>query len=278
MTEFDKTIDAYVRKNPLVFLGMANDEVVLLKASEAVKLSTGFEIECSPKEGIDIKAVQDEFNAIPYILHADVNFGEQRFRIPEGINGLLCLYFITIKLKKYFELNLGSGIHYHIDLQGVNNKYKIHNLLFDSNYNSSWILRELEKWNYQGTYNTKRISSNKGNWFVVRNSLDTIEIRIGEMTFDYELLIERIIHSNKIVLKLMSEVGVSDDGKWAKNTSINTKLILDYLKYKDDTLLRKLNEITEKLAKLKEKYHVIDDNKLDRNTIESFVNNRLIKI
>lgn len=278
MTEFDKTIDAYVRKNPLVFLGMANDEVVLLKASEAVKLSVGFEIECSSKKDIDIAQVTKEFKNIPYILDADANeYSEQRFRIPTGINGLLCLYFITTKLKKYYELNLGSGIHYHIDLQSSENREKVDDLLFYTTYDSRWILEELDKWNYQGTYNKRNISCSKGNWFVVRSR--TIEIRIGEMTFDYELLVERIIHCNKIVEKVMLDANCTINNDWsANNTSINTKLILDYLKYKDDSLLRKLNEITEKLAKLKEKYHIVDDNKLDRRLIENYVNNRIIKI
>lgn len=277
MNEFDKTIDAYVRKNPLVFLGMANDEVVVLKASEAVKLSVGFEIECGAKEGINFEEVKREFEAIPYIMHVDVNTYEQRFRIPAGINGLLCLYFITIKLKKYFELNLGSGIHYHVDLQSSEIKDKIRDLLFFSNYPSNWILEELEKWEYGGSYNRKRISNIKGNWFVVRTGLDTIEIRIGEMTFDYELLVKRIIHANKIVLKVIKDANCIINNDWAIKT-INTKLILDYLRYKDDSLIKKLNEITEKLEKLKQKHHVIDDNKLDKVVINNFINNRTIKI
>ena len=74
--------------------------------------STGFEIECSCKEDVNFKA----FRNIPNIIEADVNTcNEQRFRIPNGIEGLQCLFNISIVLKKEALLNPGSGIHYHID-------------------------------------------------------------------------------------------------------------------------------------------------------------------
>ena len=152
---------------------------------------TGLERERTYKEAFQIK---QEFLAIPHIIDVDINTNdEQRIRIPSGINGLQCLYQVTLLLKKYCELNNKSGIHYHVDCTGV---YK-HFTSSHRRRNEDWIIKELEQWGYEGTYNTKRIGEGH-NWVRFQAGFQTMEYRIGEMTFDYHLLFKRIAHACKI--------------------------------------------------------------------------------
>ena len=156
--------------------------------------STGFEIETFQSKKFDVT----NFTNIPNILHVQVDNDEQRFRIPKGIEGLICLFNISSQLKKNSLLDLQSGIHYHVDFT----KY-FDNV--DDNFieeNENWILTELETWDYKGTYNSKRVSFHRC-WVRFHQGYKTIEFRIGEMTFDYELLFKRIVHINKIVKKLV---------------------------------------------------------------------------
>ena len=139
---------------------------------------------------------------------------ELRFRIPNGIKGIQCLFNISIYLKKYAELNPQSGIHYHIDCTDVYN-------LFTSDFinnHSDYILTELDKWKYKGTYNPRKcVFSSSRNWVRFKETLKTMEIRIGEMTFDYELLFERIRHSSEIVKTLKDKLLVPVVTKYDKH-------------------------------------------------------------
>jgi hypothetical protein len=273
---FDKTIESYVYKSPLVFLAVDNDNVILSKAAKYLPLSVGFEIECGHKQDVVINDdIRNEFLNIPYILHADVNGYEQRFRIPAGVEGLLCLYYITIKLKKYFELNLGSGIHYHIDLQNKNNFYAIINNI----NNFSWALGELDTWGYKGGYNSRKLSTVKGNWVSFRSQYNTAEIRIGEMTFDYELLIKRMIHGCQIIKRMGKQSQVTfEEPRLSQDYKINLELNLSFLKFKDNSLINKLASITENLNKLREKYYNLDDGALNQDQKQTFLRNRVLKI
>lgn len=156
--------------------------------------STGFEIECSWL----IKNYVNEFMEIPHIIDVSCDNNEKRFRIPNGLNGLICLFEITKLLKKHCSLNLQSGIHYHIDM--TNTFDKITNELVQEN--KEWILKELDNWNYKGSYNRRDITFGGANWLRFSSEHKTAEFRLGEMTFDYSLLIKRIIHCNRIVKKI----------------------------------------------------------------------------
>ena len=187
--------------------------------------STGFEIECNMKPGYRT----DVFTNIPNIMEADVNEYEQRFRIPEGLEGLKCLFEISANLKEQALFNPDSGIHYHIDCTDV---YKYFNKEFVAKH-KEWILNELDSWNYQGTYNKRNIEfSFSHNWVRFQETFKTMEFRLGEMTFDYELLFKRITHANAIVRRLKEELieTVEDDdqfGDYAFNEKdvLNTRII-----------------------------------------------------
>lgn len=132
----------------------------------------------------------------------DINMGcyEQRFRITTGIEGLIQLYDVCEFMKTNCQLNMASGIHYHIDLTDVwdltaNRKNVI------CRRNNDWILKALKSWGYKGTYNQWEVSTNK-TAVRLHNYYKTLEIRIGEMSFEYELLVKRIIHCQNIVRRL----------------------------------------------------------------------------
>lgn len=200
-------------------LDLTNADAVEV-ADYLLPYSVGFEIECEKQSTFDIY----DFMSIPNILDVDCSYHEQRFRISKGLSGLYCLYDISQALKKNSLLNEGSGIHYHIDCTE-------HYEYFNSNIveeNESWILEELESWDYKGTYNTKRVIFNGGaTWLRFQGGFKTMEFRIGEMTFDYTLLIHRIVHASDIARRFKAIA-------YAKYLETNSPILL----YEDDKDLR----------------------------------------
>ena len=193
-TEENISIDTILKTIPLAL--DVEDKIVQKLALFYFPYSVGFEIE-TITENIRI------FDEIPYLIENKSSINELRFRIPNGIKGIQCLFNISIYLKKYAELNPDSGIHYHIDCTDV---YDLFTLDFINNH-SDYILTELDKWEYKGTYNPRRcVFSGSRNWVRFKDTLKTMEIRIGEMTFDYELLFKRIVHCNEIVRTLKTEL------------------------------------------------------------------------
>lgn len=212
MKDLSKTIQDCINYNPVALLKI-NSKALLDKIDDVLPYSTGFEIECSPKYNSvdqlykDLKYVK-VFESIENIVHVNCDANEQRFRIPKGINGLICLQEISKNLVKYLELNPGSGIHYHVDFTDCYD-----DLTSDFiNKNSEWMLKELDSWNYKGTYNRRNCQFDTSHhWIRFQNSFKTMEIRIGEMTFDYQLLLKRILHANEIARKLKSILGTKEE-------------------------------------------------------------------
>lgn len=204
-TEENINIDTILKTIPLAL--DVEDKIVQKLALFYFPYSVGFEIETITS---DIRI----FDEIPYLMENKSSTNELRFRIPNGIKGIQCLFNISIYLKKYAELNLDSGIHYHIDCTDVYD-------LFTSDYingYSEYILTELDKWKYKGTYNPRLcVFSGSRNWVRFKDTLKTMEIRIGEMTFDYELLFERIRHCNEIVRTLKDKLLVPVVTKYDKH-------------------------------------------------------------
>jgi len=159
--------------------------------------STGFEIECMRKDTFSHRV----FTNIPNIMSVNIDKDEQRFRIPSGLTGLRCLSDISQALKRNSELDPRSGVHYHIDCTDM--YHKITPELVEAN--KEWILAELDSWGYKGTYNGRDMSWTR-DWVRVHQHCKTLEFRIGEMTFDYEVLCKRILHCNEIVRKFKAIV------------------------------------------------------------------------
>ena len=183
--------------------------------------STGFEIECDMIPDFD-KSI---FTNIPHIMEADVNsYIEQRFRIPNGLNGIKCLFHISENMKKFAYPNELSGIHYHIDCTDWFDNLTP-TILKD---NKDYILTELDKWDYKGSYNRRDVSFDTSHaWMRRQTEFKTLEIRCGEMTFDYHLLFKRITHANEIVKTIKSESIIPVIAKYSKDTKeiINNRII-----------------------------------------------------
>jgi hypothetical protein len=181
---------------PLVIPSMTKTLVKI--ADWYLPYSTGIEIECSSTY---------DYSETPFIdlglITVNTDQSEQRYRFNTGVKGLIEIYKTCELLKKLSLLNLNSGIHYHIDLTDcfdkVVNAYKTNENCFN------WILDELDSWGYTGNFNDRKVTRYKT--YVKLHSLyKTVEIRIGEMTFDYKLMITRILHCQNIAKKVRKQV------------------------------------------------------------------------
>lgn len=193
---------------PLVLLTLEDEEMINL-ANDYLPYSTGFEIECHYGPNYN----KTNFESIPNIIKVSNDSSEQRYRIPFGIKGILCLYNISQQLKLNSLLNPGSGIHIHVDMTDtVKRKYEDKSMygglipeavwIMD---NQAWILDELDTWGYKGTYNTRTVIQHKGGWLGFRGS--TAEFRCGEMTFEYNELLKNIVSANSIIKRVKAAHG-----------------------------------------------------------------------
>lgn len=191
LKEEEESINDIISKVPIAL--NCNRPEVIRAGEYFLPYSTGFEIECDKLPEYNKEA----FTSIPNILEVrggDYKNDEQRFRIPNGIKGLNCLYNISQQLKLNSALNLGSGIHYHIDCTDIFDKITDE----DIKEYKDIILARLDQWDYRGTYNDRNVARHRC-WVRVHSSYKTFEFRIGEMTFEYDLLFKRIVDANDIV-------------------------------------------------------------------------------
>lgn len=186
-----------IYSNPLVLLSITDLDIID-EINSYLPYSTGFEIECNYGPLYKV----ENFRAIPDIMDVQNDSGEQRYRIPTGLRGLVCLYNICEQLKLNSELNYGSGIHYHLNLSDCFSKITDNHI----KENSDWILEELDTWGYPGQYNSRECSRQRC-WCKYSDEHQTMEIRVGEMSFDYEVLVKRIIHGNEIIKRLKNNLG-----------------------------------------------------------------------
>lgn len=93
---------------PQVLLKFTDKNPRLLEyINDYLPYSVGIEIECNSEFSDD--DIYEVFSKIPDIMDISGGDYEVRFRIPNGLKGLICLYNICIELPKYFTLNKGSG-------------------------------------------------------------------------------------------------------------------------------------------------------------------------
>lgn len=234
-----------IYENPLVLLAFKNQESIDY-INSFLPYSTGFEIECNKLLIYDKK----NFASIPNILDVNPSDNEQRFRIPNGIRGFICLYFIAQALKTNCSLNTGSGVHYHVDCVDI---FKDMNNDTFIAANNDWIIEELIEWKTALDINSHNAKCSQGRaWVRYAYEHRTIEIRIGEMSFEYEVLVKRIIDSNRIVKKLKGKLLDSKELEdRIKFSPIDTSVILKYLK--ESNLSGKEKEISILKNKLEEK-------------------------
>jgi len=233
-----KMIRSCIRTNPELLLNIT-DKKLLSYIDSFLPYSVGFEIECSPKleyprrtQHVMIKDLI--VVSLPDLLDVQITENEQRFRIPAGLKGLVSLYKLTSYLKEFLGLNHSSGIHYHVDFTDapeifINHVWlyikanrieyqRTYDIEFEKCYhsrmlkedrfmqeNTSWILDSLKHWNYTGRYNEHSVSFHKTQ-VRFHSTYNTVEFRIGEMTFDYELLVKRIINCCNISKKIKQQL------------------------------------------------------------------------
>jgi len=216
MNTLNELIEESILTAPLALLNIKDSNTLDL-INNYLPYSIGFEIECLKGPNFN----EANYKSIPDLIHLECDSSEQRFRIPNGLKGLICLYNICEQLKVNSILNPDSGIHYHIDMTDCFKSITPHFVGKHSNF----ILTELDTWNYQGTYNKRECKIDERCWVQFQRTFKTCEIRIGEMTFDYELLVKRMIHASKIVKKLKEDLRAPK----VNFTDVDKEVIINYL-------------------------------------------------
>jgi hypothetical protein len=243
-----------VNNNPLSLL-VIKDKETIDYINNLIPYSSAFEIECdmvgNPKYGsIEWENHNNTFKAIPDIMAVSNDTNEQRYRIPNGLKGIICLFNICTQLKMHSLLNPLSSIHYHVDCTdywGEAFKDKVIR-------NQDWILSELDTW----LGNDIAINRSMECWFKI-NDLKTIEFRLGEMTFDYRIILKRIMHCNSMVRKFKDEMYITP----IIFKELDSNKILNYLKtvsYSNVGQMNKINNLkkqVEALQKPKEKVELV---------------------
>jgi hypothetical protein len=261
--QFEELIEDGINNCPLALLSI-KDKDLINKINNYLPYSIGIEIECMKSPNFNL----DNFLNIPDIINVSIDDNEQRFRIQNGLSGLICLYNICDELKINSELNPDSGHHYHIDM--TNTYHLLSNEFIESN--RYWILEELDKWEYKGTYNTRGVKFDSMHWWMrFQNGFKTAEIRIGNMTFDYEIIIKRLIHACNIIQRLNKQLIEKETIIYTKPNFEQLKTRIKYSKYNN-----KLDYLNNQLLLLNK------DNKETKETSNEekrqIIKNRIIKI
>ena len=123
---------------------------------------------------------------------------------------LLGILSAKLDLIKECYLNNMSGIHYHVGI-GYPSIEKLYTRLCGGTREQrkidDMILPELDKWDYKGQYNSRYVSTEKSSaWVNIRRRMGTVEYRTGEMTFDYSVMINRILHVSSISSKVIKNI------------------------------------------------------------------------
>lgn len=256
-------IEKTIRTQPLKLLTLAKDRESIAYINSFLPYSIGFEIECNYQEGFDM----GHFQSIPNIMAVDCDSTEQRFRIPAGILGMVCLWHITEALAVNSELNPLSGIHYHVDMTDNWNLINRESI----QKNEQWILEELDKWKYTGSFNSRSCQLDTRCWVRFDSYKKTAEFRIGEMSFDYKTIIDRMITASEIVTRVIKNLG----GKKIANQDtiiLNPQELVLFVYQKGMARNNNLNHLYDKLEKLKSKTEQEEE-----ENIEAIIRNRLIR-
>ncbi len=281
----EQKLKEIVKTSPLALLGLRNNEMIAY-ANNLLPYSTGFEIECI---NVDSIFNTQAFLDIPDIMAVNCDTGEKRFRIPNGIKGMICLYNICEQLKISCQLNEGSGIHYHVDMSDCYSTYFRNTNSGTAkqffNQNKEWLLTALDTWGYieafhklnpdEKPYNSREVGWSH-NW-IRFNDIGTMEIRIGEMSFDYEVLIKRIIHANQLAVKLRGAMVhffeyISPEITYSV---IDKNKIIEYYK-KDKKENTRLNRLKRELEKLRKEEDLVQDE--NPKLIQEVISNRVKNI
>lgn len=169
----------------------------------------GIEIEAILKSNYTIVDFHEAWNNANLVCSEDSDADEIRIRLNFYDNSisrcLIDLYLGLEIIKEYYKLNILSGIHYHVDCPTI---FLTPNIAYDSNIVSNqheWVFKALSSWNYNEAKggNARYISILKWSQVRIHRVYKTLEYRIGEMTFDYSVILKRIVHITNITNKIV---------------------------------------------------------------------------
>lgn len=116
-------------------------------------------------------------------------------------------------MKMYNKGGEGTGIHIHIDISSFGDFNSMDRQVIKALnvFNSDEVLDKVYAIfgsKYNGTYNKRGAQyQSKGWWINCFRSFNTIEFRIGDLTFEYEELIKIVIELEKLVKTIMLQSG-----------------------------------------------------------------------
>ena len=195
--QFKINVMDYIQNSPLPLLAIENEETVRY-INTLLPYSIGIELECNNKPEYN----RDSFSLIPNLMAINNDSSEKRFRIPHGVYGLLALHNILNQMKLNCYEAFDSGIHYHIDFTDVFTHIKQSFI----DVHKEWILEELDKWGTADPLRSRNVKLDDRCWVQFQSSFKTMEIRIGELSFDYTTIINRILDCNRIAKYLKSKI------------------------------------------------------------------------
>lgn len=204
----------------------------------------GVEIESSYLNYTEVEQGFKELVAKGLIKDYRIGTSETSFRLPNNVKGLVGLEQVLNIFLNHYSINLESGIHYHIDFSEID-----FSSITISDELKGFTLKELDSWEYKGNYNKRKFERDqKGSWVTTRSYFKTLEFRIGEMSFDYSVIIKRILHLQQICTVI-------------KNNFTDPRIKLEQLHIQ-----------LEELRKEKER------KQLDIRVVDEVISNRIIKI
>lgn len=231
---------------PLLFLSVELEETFKI-INDVLPFSIGLEFECPNKDTYDLI----KFQEIPHIMEVSNDSSEKRFRIPHGIKGAICLDNILEQMRVNCIDEVNSGIHYHVDMTDVF-QYVNHKSI---NSNKHWILNEFDKWGTADVDRSRDCMLDCRCWVQFQSQFKTCEVRIGEMSFDYNTVITRVIDASRIVRMFKNRLV----GSQSVNNTINENYetfdpieVATYLDGNNDVATRmiELNKIKEEQSKI----------------------------
>lgn len=265
--EREEMLMALITKSPLALLTLKAEEDIKF-VNNLLPYSIGFEIECFQGRGFK----ESDFKMIPNIMAVSIDSGEQRFRIPNGIEGMICLWHISETLKVNSLLNYGSGIHYHVDMTR-NYRLLDRKIMMQ---NEEWMLEDLDSWNYEGTYNIRGCSNLiTGSWFRYQPDFKTCEFRVGSMTFEYHELLDKMIKASIIITKLVNIIGGQHaliDSKPVLNSDKLLNFVSAPRKHNNDLIALEVGDLRKQLLELKS-----EGCDKEEEDIEAIMRNRIIR-
>ena len=258
-----KLVKECIFKAPLLLIDLYNkNKQVKNLVDHYIPFSIGMELETFRKKSYN----QELFNQIPNIIEVRADSEEQRYRIPSGINGLICLYLITRETKNHCKLDTKGSIHYHVDMTHIFSDIANYNFI---DRNDDWILRELDSWGKKKDSHRKIFVDSRA-WVNLQSSYKTMEVRIGDMSFEYEYIIKKILHCCSIVRRI--------------HEAYNKPIIIDNSRIVSIQEIERFNKISTSIKyntnieSLRVKRKELEEPTSNEKSIEEIVKNRIIRI